>query len=496
MLALLGAAVQGAVLWATDWPLGIPSEWVWARTTTMPDWWLNFIAPLVVGLLLSGLVVSIGGAAQRTDRIPPGSVPMLLVLGFFWLLSCVAAAPSITGMARSPFVLYYERTSGYFWQAKYEAADLSKYLQTYHERIREPGNPQNYLHQGTHPPGLIIALRGILSACEASPALTNLILITRPPSVHEAFTILSQNEARSGRKLTDADAATLWLSTLLVAGVSVIGALGVFSLAQRQAGLAAAWWSAAFWLVVPASAVFLPKSDVMFGGITAIVLAHWLRALDDRAAFSGAFVGALMFLAVNLSLAFVPVGVILLTWFATRRDCWSTGAGWKPLISSGLVFVILWLACWWYLDLNLLPIWLTNLANHAEFYSHFTRTWWKWLLENPLELSFALGFPIALLSGIGIWRSAMLSPRRWELLIPWCVWGLLWLSGKNRGEAARLWILLMPLAAWVAAVTIERLLDDYKGRRCVWIMFLAQMILAAATASRVDGFHFSDFQQP
>ena len=36
----------------------------------------------------------------------------------------------------------------------------------------------------------------------------------------------------------------------------------------------------------------------------------------------------------------------------------------------------------------------------------------------------------------------------------WCLtatWLVLWLSGKNMGEAARLWLLFMPWPVWLAA---------------------------------------------
>ena len=34
-----------------------------------------------------------------------------------------------------------------------------------------------------------------------------------------------------------------------------------------------------------------------------------------------------------------------------------------------------------------------NFRNHAAFYDHYTRTYWKWLLVNPIELIFAVGAP-------------------------------------------------------------------------------------------------------
>src|SRR5207253_327112 len=95
--------------------------------------------------------------------------------------------------------------------------------------------------------------------------------------------------------------------------------------------------------------------------------------------------------------------------------------------------------------------------NHAGFYSHFPRTHWKWLLVNPVELTVAAGVPLTVLaiwSIVGQWRRA--DVRQTGHIWAWLVaLGLLWLSGKNMGEAARLWIFLMPFLVWSAGPLFE-----------------------------------------
>jgi len=54
------------------------------------------------------------------------------------------------------------------------------------------------------------------------------------------------------------------------------------------------------------------------------------------------------------------------------------------------------------------------------------------------------------------------------------------------GEAARLWLLLMPLACWLAAST----LDSIRNRD--WALILAlQAALGLAVIQRVSGFDFA-----
>jgi len=80
------------------------------------------------------------------------------------------------------------------------------------------------------------------------------------------------------------------------------------------------------------------------------------------------------------------------------------------------------------------------------------------------------------------------------------VWGLLWLSGKNSGEAARLWIPLLPLLMWVMANGLRG--EATRGdivepsarslRESGFIVALViQMIVSGGTVLRVSGFHFS-----
>ena len=145
------------------------------------------------------------------------------------------------------------------------------------------------------------------------------------------------------------------------------------------------------------------------------------------------------------------------------------------------------LASWIMLDFNLPEIWWSNLANHAAFYDQpqHPRSYLPWLGVNMLELALAIGIPLAGLAAAGLATSChRAQPEKsgpaWTCL---AVWGLLWLSGKNMGEAGRLWLFLMPWACWLAAPALEKL------RSRDWILLLAlQGALAIAVIHRVSGF--------
>ena len=60
------------------------------------------------------------------------------------------------------------------------------------------------------------------------------------------------------------------------------------------------------------------------------------------------------------------------------------------------------------------------------------------------------------------------------------------MSGKNMGEAARLWLFLMPWACWLAGSALNTL------RARDWALLMAlQALLTVAVIQRVSGFHFT-----
>ena len=151
-------------------------------------------------------------------------------------------------------------------------------------------------------------------------------------------------------------------------------------------------------------------------------------------------------------------------------------------------------------DCNIFNVWRLNLTNHAGFYEQFQRTWYKWLLVNPVELMLAVGLPVFVLAMLGA-RQAFCDFRNRAdsssternlpafLLATTLVLMALWLSGKNQGEAARLWCFLTP---WIV-VSGGRLLlmNRVEPNPKLWRALLVLQIAASiATVSFVSGFSF------
>jgi len=120
-------------------------------------------------------------------------------------------------------------------------------------------------------------------------------------------------------------------------------------------------------------------------------------------------------------------------------------------LAVGLTLVGLTSLFGWMTQCDLPAVWHWNYLNHARFYHEYPRTIWLWLLVNPLEVLLAAGPPLVGLATLALGRNLSrrsLPAVAGSLVI---VWLLLYLSGKNRGEAARLWLLMMPTLPLLAA---------------------------------------------
>jgi len=506
-LALV-AAGSLAVLWLTNIPLGVPGEWVWSRIPIAPGEWtllvLGWLSAAVVGGLYIGLAAL--GAVRLETATRKEAAAWLCALcagGFTWLWT-VQESPARTeyAMAKSGWVLYYPGPEGYFEQARYVMRDVPSYLAGYEARMAQG----EYLHLGTHPPGLMLFHRGCIKLCSASPALCDLLQRTQPASLSAAMDVTERTERGGPRPITKIDRAALWLATLITQAVAAATLVPIYLLVRRTQSRTTSWWTAALWPLVPALAIFLPKSDALLPFFGAFFLWFWLEGFRRGSLRMCALAGATFWLAMFLSLAVLPIALaagLLTLWEAvicTPGERTALGPrDWVARLAAvavgwGLPVLLLWLIG----RINLLSVWQWNYRNHAAFYAHYARTYWKWLLVNPIEFGFAVGAPAIVAAAIGF-RSVLAAGWRRRAMGPsWCLtatWLVLWLSGKNMGEAARLWLIVMPWPVWLAAGFFVPRSDAASGNRSVptraaVLLLVVQMIVSIGTVTRVTGFDF------
>ena len=548
-LIVVAAVASLGMLWLTEMPLGIPGEWTWDRVPAEPDSLLSGLgAAVAAGLYVT--VVRLGWKRlSRVSKKPIARAEVcawltaLSAMSFAWLWVVQEAAPLKNRLGKSAFVLYYSSSSGYFTKARYEEPSPAKLLAGYEELMRQ----RDVLHVGTHPPGLFLVFHGLIAVCESSPTLASFLDATQPASFVEACDVIARNSLRlkTPRPLMPLDRRVLWLATLLVLLSAALVVVPLYGVVRLTHDSHVAWLTAALWPAIPAVAVFVPKSDVVYAFIGMMFVWTWLLALRRRSVALALIAGSIAWCGLMCSLAFLPVFLFaaLASWrfvpTATGRlDGFPLAAGlrdnelatdngrspqesaplhrddWRNwirvesparmcLIAVAVGFLLPLLLTATFGKVNLPLVWWLNYQNHAGFYAQYTRTYWKWLLVNPIELSFAAGIPVTLAA---TWSYVTFTKRHWSTLPQLCdvlsfgtmalamlfVWGTLWLTGKNSGETARLWIIFLPWLPWLAGPLLAESETDSKHRwlRPAWVVLTIQFAVCLLTVARVSGFHF------
>lgn len=212
----------------------------------------------------------------------------------------------------------------------------------------------------------------------------------------------------------------------------------------------------------------------------------------------GTVSGITLFACLLLSLAHLPVMVMLAIFvfgFAIADLRSRISSILETTVIAALSFFAACAVWNHWTQCDLLHVWQLNLTNHAAFYSQSPRSWSDWLAVNPIEFAFSVGLPMALIAIVGIYQMLRdipvsqvrgLTNDRLFCFACLLTWTLLWLSGKNMGEAARLWCFLTPWCAIVAAQT--RGGDTAETNQNWKWLLIAQLIVATVTVGRVSGF--------
>ncbi len=509
LLFIAGAVVQAFILLARSIPLGIPEEWVWHRIPAGTVLGFNLICAIIVLLLyflfLRWGMKNIGrcSSLSRNGLLVALSIASVVVM---WTLKAIPG--HIFGQAGMSWVTYYPRMSGYFTEAVTGEWSTKQFLQNYEQTAREG----DYLHQGTHPPGLILYYRFLYNLCQSSPSLTRFILSTEPFEVRAGLDQLEE-QARAGHQpFPPSQRAALWLSVVATLFICAASVIPIYSILVRSCSPAVAFAFCGLWPLVPAATLFAPKSDLLLAFFSVLLACLWTSAITSRKLLIALLAGFVFWLAMMTSLAIIVTAVILSLWtiletarlYQENKKEGISLSRTLPLfplavISTGLLIPCLLMGS--FFDLNLFSVWLINLSKHAEFYEHNSRTFFLWLMVNPVEMAFSLGIPLFTLAGFTcteIIKSRSYSSPSLLSLSTVFVWLLLVISGKNMGEAARLWIFLMPLMLCAAGQCLNHASLKKQNQEAapfpfsLWaILFVTQAVLALVTIAVVDPFGFT-----
>jgi hypothetical protein len=444
VLGFVSALRSGAM------PLGVRGEWEWLRlpvAAATPD-----LLALAIGGLSVAAYAGFAALGLRFLHAQPSrfrealAVAALVVASVAVQFLTLIAAPEGYGLSKWALALYQHGSSGYYTIARKEIGDTRNFLADYPEWIRH----QDALHIGTHPPGLLLVSKGLLSAMNASPETARRVVESLPSSVEAGFRAIDGFDP-----LPRADRAALALTgalTLLACAATVVP---LYLLGRAYLSPTAAWTAAALWPLVPSAILFQPTADTAFPLIStaAIALAaHAARLPSNRGTILAFAAGLVLAFGMMFTLAFLAVGLVVGLVLATSPEL-RVLARVRLLVVTGLGFLALTFLAWGITRANPFVIWWWNQHNHARFYVEYPRSYLPWVLANPIELAIGMGLPATVLGLVGIpraWKSSPASLATLTVLL------ILTVTGKNLSEVARLWLPMMPPLLVASAAGMER----------------------------------------
>ena len=456
--AALTAGAIAIVLWAR-FPLGA-DDWAWARAPAPP--WGSVVYPLLLyGLMVSFALVA-WTRAPRAGRAEEGVVAALLAVVAF-LAQMVVAQQSLAGYQESVVAVALPGPNRYH-QAARGIERLGPVLRDYPRWMRDESHPLMI----THPAGPLTFFWGVNRVFAGDEVRGGRFVRWCEDRFARGVRL---RETPWGRRvcagMSESALAGAWLATFLLRAVASLVVLATYAFARELYGRQAAVGAAALSAAIPSLLLFSPGLDQCYPAMA--VTACWLgyAAARRRSVWRAALAGLVVSVGMFFTLAFGVVALLsgLLGLVGLRRGGRpASGEEAAKLLAAAAVGWVVPVACLYVaFGYNSLGAWWGAWGENARFNAAQARTWWKWVVLNPLEFLAFLGVPAACLfvSGAvgGLWAAARrrVEGVDWATLVVAGVLAALNVSGANRGEVARLWLLLMPLCAVAAAGEIERL---------------------------------------
>lgn len=468
--------------------LGIADEWVWQYH----EGWgrgLTTEIGLPLGLFVVFLILVWYLATSKTalagwDR----EVLAVVLLIVAALLFQVASGSIYAGLGQDVLVVTQESVGGYFGLSE-EIVSPRAFLEGY-PRLLATRQPVGHLN--THPPGNTMYFYLLRRLFETSPDLARQVTALETPSMtgpHGAFALV---ESQRLVVLSFAERATVFVGALLCRLGAVLVVVPLYLLGRWSLGKRRAVWVAALGVSIPAVLVFLPGFDAVYPTGAAAVAALMVGALVWRSRVLAFLAGAVLYGAMVFTPVMAVVVVAVLLWYVlARRSDWgrrlTRGPGQAPLpvvaVTGLLGFAVPLAAAWLLLHFDAISTWWQCLASNARFNRVTGRSYFPWVLYNPVDFLMFLGVGLSgllVVAVAGLVRRVR-SWRRWDPLslglgVYVLVLVLLNLSGANAGEVARLWMFLMPGAALLAVPALERFKPA--GSRVILVVLLCQALQA------------------
>jgi hypothetical protein len=447
MLLVAAAAVAiAAGLFARGVGVGIPAyraEWIWRPLSRQLS--IDLTPSAAAGLVLVVLAWALCRPGWWEKRRPwaRGVGLVLLVLAVFALQCTLINAIGAPWVAPGAIVSSPPATT--YFVVSLDVHSTRQWLARYPELM--PGLPY---HAATHPPGLtlfFLAVRRICAALLPAPGRT----LSDLAHVYNQW---------FGLGMSPSDAAAAVASGMLVALLGAISIIPVYFLARHLIGPEPAVVAAALAAGIPSLLLLSVSSDQMVLLLTTATVALAYSAWRSGKLTISFCAGLAFALGGFATLGFAVVGAWLAIWSvlgwlrARGRSavCRKLIAQWSVALSGVIAFYLVLYLLTGYRALAVARIGL--FAHRQATTVEFPRTYWKWVLMNPVEMAVFAGLPLVIAA---LWAARRLRATNARplamFLVCWLILlAALDLSGTVRGEVGRIWLFLMwPLALGASA---------------------------------------------
>jgi len=459
-------------------PLGIKSEWAWKYSSTknFDGIWFPLLLSCIFFLLCYKLI-----AYKKLAGLKP-SVEFSSILGICFLsyiFNMAICNLSPAGFYNLILTIISPWATSYF-NVAVEIRDISYWLSNFHDFIE-----YTPLHARVHPPGNILFFWWIIHIFNSLPCLTDSLLNMVKSTTLNPLPVFSIIGNTFYHSFSNAEKAASVFMSLFLPFLKCIAIIPMYYLGKLIYDKKTSLIAVCFYAVIPALNLFTPGMDQVYTLISVLSFFLFCISLKNNKLWSSCLSGIVLSTGIMLSFCFLVIlGMIIcygLIWLYMNKSAWLyTTKVFLVLIAGFLIFPLLFYFSY---DFNIIKFFLSInvFSENARLdivggeVAH--RTYWKWLLYNPIDFFMFIGIPISMLSFKGIYNAIKSRKTKGIDAFPvsfFIILLLLLVSGINRSEVARLWMFLMPFPVLIAASQISQMKE--KTGLIFSILFFLQIL--------------------
>lgn len=409
----LSTLVLGAIFFllrTSSLPLG-NSQWTWnyLNHPLNSSFYFPLLAVLALGLLLF--------AALHLKLKEKFYLPLLVAIVFVLQISFFSAGLDQPSPVLLDKIIRHSGVTSYFNDAQ-NINSLGEFLHEYPRLI-----PGLQMHSQTHPPGPIVFFYGLIKLSQITGDSFN-------PALCGAYAIV------------------------LIASSSVIL---IFYLTRELYDRRTALIASGLYGLTPALIMFTPEMDQIYPLFFLILVYLLIKSFKRKKYFFAWLIGLLLaafiffsYLFLTFALAFFLIWVIY--YLNTDRKDKKTVAHFAigSAVRIALAFALVNLAYGVIFGNNIFDIYRASMPYHKAFLA--TKSYSLWLTYNLYDFILFLSLPVTF-GIIFSLRKAKLNLMLWFSIAMLLIIDL---SGKNRGEVARIWLFLTPFTTIAASSYIKK----------------------------------------